>query len=421
MNPYLLILITIILSAFFSGMEIAFVSANKLRLELDKQSDPFSSKLLKFLTHNGGQYIATMLVGNNIALVVYGIAFAAVLEPLLLNSIQSESVVLLLQTIISTFVILLFAEFLPKTLFRIFPNTLLNVFALPLAFFYVVFFPVTRFSMGITNFLLRNVFNTEPGNEDKNKVFRRIDLDEFIKENDRTNTEHKELVETEIKLFKNALDFSKIKLREVMIPRTEIEMMETGASINDLRQKFVETGYSRILIFSESIDNIIGYVHSSILFKNPQTIDPFIKNVLIVPETMPANKLLSTFIQEHRSIAIVVDEFGGTAGMVTSEDILEEIFGEIEDEHDVKGIIEKKISDSEFIFSARAEIDMLNEKYFLELPENEDFETLAGFILYNYESIPKVNSVIKIEKFQFKILKATNTKIELVKLKLLDD
>ena len=421
MNPYLLILITIILSAFFSGMEIAFVSANKLRLELDKQSDPFSSKLLKFLTHNGGQYIATMLVGNNIALVVYGIAFAAVLEPLLLNSIQSESVVLLLQTIISTFVILLFAEFLPKTLFRIFPNTLLNVFALPLAFFYVVFFPVTRFSMGITNFLLRNVFNTESGNEDKNKVFRRIDLDEFIKENDRTNTEHKELVETEIKLFKNALDFSKIKLREVMIPRTEIEMMETGASINDLRQKFVETGYSRILIFSESIDNIIGYVHSSMLFKNPKIIDPFIKNVLIVPETMPANKLLSTFIQEHRSIAIVVDEFGGTAGMVTSEDILEEIFGEIEDEHDVKGIIEKKISDSEFIFSARAEIDMLNEKYFLELPENEDFETLAGFILYNYESIPKVNSVIKIEKFQFKILKATNTKIELVKLKLLDD
>ena len=421
MNPYLLILLTIILSAFFSGMEIAFVSANKLRLELDKQSDPFSSKLLKFLTRNGGQYIATMLVGNNIALVVYGIAFAAVLEPVLLHSIQSDLVVLLLQTIISTFVILLFAEFLPKTLFRIFPNTLLNIFSLPLAFFYVVFFPVTRFSMGITNFILRNIFNTEPGNEDKNKVFRRIDLDEFIKENDSPNSEKKEIIETEIKLFKNALDFSKIKLREVMIPRTEIAMMETGASINELRQKFVETGYSRILIFNESIDNIIGYVHSSMLFKNPQTIDPFIKNVLIVPETMPANKLLSTFIQEHRSIAIVVDEFGGTAGMVTSEDILEEIFGEIEDEHDIKDIVETKITDTEFIFSARAEIDMLNEKYFLDLPENEEFETLAGFILFNYESIPKVNSIIKIEKFQFKILKATNTKIELVKLKLLDD
>ncbi|QIA09816.1 hemolysin family protein [Draconibacterium halophilum] len=421
MNPYLLILLTIILSAFFSGMEIAFVSANKLRLELDKQSDPFNSKLLKFLTRNGGQYIATMLVGNNIALVVYGIAFAAVLEPVLLNSIQSDSLVLFLQTIISTFIILLFAEFLPKTLFRIFPNSLLNIFSLPLAFFYVVFFPVSRFSMGITNFLLRNIFKTEPGNEDKNKVFRRIDLDEFIKENDRKNPEQKEIIETEIKLFKNALDFSKIKLREVMIPRTEIEMMETGASINELRQKFVETGYSRILIFNESIDNIIGYVHSSVLFKNPHTIDPFIKNVLIAPETMPANKLLSTFIQEHRSIAIVVDEFGGTAGMVTSEDILEEIFGEIEDEHDVKGIIEKKISNTEFIFSARAEIDMLNDKYFLDLPENEDFETLAGFILYNYESIPKVNTIIKIKKFQFKILKATNTKIELVKLELPGD
>lgn len=421
MNPYLLILLTIILSAFFSGMEIAFVSANKLRLELDKQSDPFSSKILKFLTHNGGQYIATMLVGNNIALVVYGIAFATVLEPVLLNAIQSESLVLFLQTIISTFVILLIAEFLPKTLFRIFPNTLLNIFALPLAFFYVVFFPVTRFSMGITNFLLRNIFKTESGNEDKNKVFRRIDLDEFIKENDRNNPAQKEIEETEIKLFKNALDFSKIKLRDVMIPRTEIEMMETTASISELRQKFVETGYSRILIFNESIDNIIGYVHSSMLFKNPHTIDPFIKNVLIAPETMPANKLLSTFIQEHRSIAIVVDEFGGTAGMVTSEDILEEIFGEIEDEHDVKDIVEKKITDTEFIFSARAEIDMLNEKYFLDLPENEEFETLAGYILFNYESIPKVNTIIKIEKFQFKILKATNTKIELVKLKLLDD
>lgn len=421
MNPYLLILLTIILSAFFSGMEIAFVSANKLRLELDKQSDPFSSKLLRFLTRNGGQYIATMLVGNNIALVIYGIAFATVLEPVLIKSIHSESLILLMQTIISTFVILLFAEFLPKTLFRIFPNTLLNIFALPLAFFYVVFFPVTRFSVGVTNFLLRNIFKTEPDNKNRNKVFRRIDLDEFVRENDRPHPKKKETVETEVKLFKNALDFSKVKLREVMIPRTEIAMMETDASITELRQKFVETGYSRILIYNESIDNIIGYVHSSMLFQNPQTIDPFIKNVLIVPETMPANKLLSTFIQEHRSIAIVVDEFGGTAGMVTSEDILEEIFGEIEDEHDVKDIIEKKISESEFIFSARAEIDMLNEKYFLNLPESEDFETLAGFILYKYESIPKVNSLIKIENFQFKILKATNTKIELVKLKLLDE
>lgn len=416
MNLYLLILITILLSAFFSGMEIAFVSANKLRLELDKQSEPFTSRILKFVTANGGQYIATMLVGNNIALVIYGIACAALFEPVFQSYIESDLIVLLLQTIFSTLIILVFAEFLPKTLFRIFPNTLLNLFSIPLAFFYVVFYPVTRFSIGVTNTLLKSVFKTDVNPNDKNLVFGRIDLDEFVKETENSGIEKKEKIETEIKLFKNALDFSKVKLREIMIPRTEIEMLEIGADISELRQKFVDTGYSRILFYNENIDNIIGYVHSSMLFQNPQSIEPFIKKVLIVPETMPANKLLSTFIQEHRSIAIVVDEFGGTSGMVTSEDILEEIFGEIEDEHDVKDIVEKKISDNEYIFSGRTEIDMLNEKYFFELPETEEFETLAGYILFYYESIPKINSIIKIGKFHFKILKASNTKIELVKL-----
>ena len=418
MNLYLLILLTILLSAFFSGMEIAFVSANKLRLELDKQSEPVNSRLLKFITNNGGQYIATMLVGNNIALVIYGITFATLLEPVFQNYFQSDSLILLLQTIVSTLVILVFAEFLPKTLFRIFPNTLLNIFSVPLALFYVAFYPITRFSIGITNTLLKGLLKTDLKAGSQNLVFSRVDLDEFVNETDTQGLEKKENVETEIKLFKNALDFSKVKLREIMIPRTEIEMLEIGASISELRQKFVDTGYSRILFYNDSIDNIIGYVHSSILFQNPNSIEPFIKKVLIVPETMPANKLLSTFIQEHRSIAIVVDEFGGTSGMVTSEDILEEIFGEIEDEHDTKDIIEKKISDTEFIFSGRAEIDLLNEKYFFELPETEEFETLAGYILYHYESIPKINTQIKIGKFNFKILKATNTKIELVKLTL---
>lgn len=417
MNLYLLILITILLSAFFSGMEIAFVSANKLRLELDKQSEPFTSRILKFVTANGGQYIATMLVGNNIALVIYGIAFAGILEPVLKDFIQSESIVLLLQTLISTFIILMFSEFLPKTLFRLFPNTFLNIFSVPLAFFYVVFYPISRFSIGIANILLRRVLKTKLSAVNKNPIFSRIDLDEFVRESDSNNIEQLEKsVETEIKLFKNALDFSKVKLREIMVPRPEIEMLEMGTSISELRQKFVETGYSRILIFKENSDNIIGYVHSSVLFHNPQSFEPFIKKVLIVPETMPANKLLSTFIQEHRSIAIVVDEFGGTSGMVTSEDILEEIFGEIEDEHDVRDIIERKINDNEYIFSGRAEIDLLNEKYFFELPETEEFETLAGYILFYHESIPKINSIIKIGKFHFKILKATNTKIELVKL-----
>ncbi|MBK6283106.1 MAG: HlyC/CorC family transporter [Draconibacterium sp.] len=246
--------------------------------------------------------------------------------------------------------------------------------------------------------------------------FNRVGTSWLIQNNQFKQTEKKEGLDTEVQLFKNALDFSKVKLREIMVPRTEIEVLDLNSSMEELRQKFVETGFSRIIFYDENIDNIIGYVHSSVIFKNPESFKPFINDVLIVPETMPANKLLSTFISEHRSIAIVVDEFGGTSGMVTSEDILQEIFGEIEDEHDTNDIIEKKISDTEFVFSGRSEIDLLNEKYQINLPETEDFETLAGFILFHHESIPKINSVIKIGLFQFKILKATNTRIELVKL-----
>ena len=421
MSLFVIILITILLSAFFSGMEIAFVSANKLRLELDKQSEPFNSKILKLVTADAGKYIATMLVGNNIALVIYGIAFATLLEPFFKVYVQSETAILLLQTIVSTIIILIFAEFLPKTLFRLFPNSLLKLFSLPLAFFYILFYPVTRFAIAITNVLLKRVMKTDVTANKKNPVFKRIDLDEFVNETDNIHIKKKEDIDTEVKLFKNALDFSKVKLREVMVPRTEIEMLDINTSIDELRQKFVETGYSRILFYKNNIDDIVGYIHSSVLFQNPKTIKPYMKNVLIVPETMPANKLLSTFIQEHLSIAIVVDEFGGTSGMVTSEDILEEIFGEIEDEHDTKEIIEKKISDTEYILSGRSEIDLLNEKYYFDIPETEDFETLAGFILFHHESIPKINSVIKIDIFQFKILKATNTKIELVKLTLLEE
>jgi CBS domain containing-hemolysin-like protein len=421
MSLFVIILITILLSAFFSGMEIAFVSANKLRLELDKQSEPFNSKILKMVTSNAGNYIATMLVGNNIALVIYGIAFATLLDPVFQIYIQNESAVLLLQTITSTLIILVFAEFLPKTLFRIFPNSLLNVFSFPLAFFYILFYPITRFTVGITNVLLKQFLKTDISKNSKNPVFSRIDLDEFVNATNAAGLEKKDNIKTELKLFKNALDFSKVKLREIMVPRTEIEMLEINTSIAELRQKFVETGYSRILFYDDNIDNIIGYIHSSVIFQKPETIKPYLKSVLIVPETMPANKLLSTFIQEHRSIAIVVDEFGGTSGMVTSEDILEEIFGEIEDEHDTRDIIEKKINDTEYIFSGRAEIDLLNDRYFLTLPETDEFETLAGFILHHHESIPKINSLIKIGRFHFKILKATNTKIELVKLTLSDE
>ena len=420
MNAFLVIIVTILLSAFFSGMEIAYVSANKLRLELDKQSEPFNSRILKLVTAKPGSYIAAMLVGNNIALVIYGIAFATLLQPFLGSYIQSESLILFLQTAISTFVILVFAEFLPKTLFRIIPNTLLNVFSVPLAIFYFLFYPITRFTVGITTLMMKGLFKADITENDENMVFSRIDLDEFVSERDASRLEKKENVETEVKLFKNALDFSKVKLREIMVPRTEIEMLDINSTVTDLRQKFVETGYSRIIFYDVNVDNIVGYVHSSVIFRNPETIKPYITKVLIVPETMPANKLLSTFIREHRSIAIVVDEFGGTSGMVTSEDILEEIFGEIEDEHDTNDFVERKISENEYIFSGRSEIDLINEKYFLELPETEEFETLAGLILFYHESIPKINSVIKIGGFQFKILKASSTKIELVKLTILE-
>ena len=415
------ILTTIIFSAFFSGMEIAFISANKLRLELDKQQNFISARILSLFTKNPGQYIATMLVGNNIALVIYGIAFAQLLGPLFYRFVPSDSLVLLLQTITSTLIILFTAEFLPKTLFRINPNNFLRFFSIPLAFFYFLFFPVTKFSMWISRMLLNTLFKSSFDKNIKKTVFNRIDLDHFVNESDEDQQRREHELENEVKLFRNALDFSKIKLREVMVPRTEMEIMDIDSTMEELIQKFIETGYSRILFYQDNIDNIIGYIHHSTIFTNPGSIRSNLKKVLIVPETMPASKLLSKFISQHRSIAIVVDEFGGTSGMVTSEDILEEIFGEIEDEHDTTDFVERRISDNEFVLSARIELDDLNEKYNLGFPVKENFETLAGFILFHHESIPKINTIIDIDHYRFKILKATNTKIELVNLKILDN
>lgn len=415
-----ILLITLLFSAFFSGMEIAYVSANKLRLEMDKQSSPFNSGLLRLVTRKSGDYIATMLVGNNIALVIYGIAFVQLLEPVLEIYIGSTSMVLLVQTLISTFIILLLAEFLPKTLFRLFPNSLLKIFSLPIAIFYVLFYPVTRLIMLLIHLLLRRFLSKTETPEAESRVFSRIDLDHFVNESKQEENKARREVGKEVILFRNALDFSKVKLREIMVPRNEITMLDINTDIETLRQKFVDTGYSRILIYEGNIDNITGYVHSSAIFQKARSIRPFIKNVLIVPETMAANKLLSKFIREHRSIALVVDEFGGTAGLVTSEDILEEIFGEIEDEHDTAAFVEKMINEKEYIFSGRFDIDLINEKYQLSIPESEDYETLAGFILFHHESIPKVNTVIRIANFSLRILKSSSTKIELVHLTIVD-
>lgn len=416
----LIIFITLLFSAFFSGMEIAFISANRLRLELDKKQSIVYSNLISLYTQNPGQFIATMLVGNNLALVIYGIAFANLLEPVLIPVLHSNSLVLLGQTIISTLIILATAEYLPKVLFRINPNGILKFFTVPIAFFYFLFYPVTKFTMWISKFVLKFFLNQSIENVNEKIVFSRIDLDHFVKEPDSSkSSQTKDEIDSEVKLFRNALDFSKVRLREVMVPRTEMVAIDVNSSVEELHQKFIETGYSRILIYSDNIDNIVGFIHSSVIFTNPDSIKSNIRKVLIVPETMSASKLLGKFIKQRSSIAIVVDEFGGTSGMVTSEDILEEIFGEIEDEHDTVDLIKKQTAADEYVLSGRLELDELNEEFNLDFPENENFETLAGFILFNHESIPKINSIITIENYRFKILKATNTKIELVHLKIL--
>lgn len=422
MNLFLIIVITILFSAFFSGMEIAFVSANRLRLELDKKQSPVYSNLISLYTQNPGQFIATMLVGNNLALVFYGIAIANLLSPVLTPILRSNYLVLLVQTIVSTLIILATAEYLPKMLFRINPNGTLKVFAVPIAFFYFLFYPFTKIAMWISKGVL-TIFMKEPlQNLSEKTVFSRIDLHHFVREQESgSSPQSNEEIDNEVKLFRNALDFSKVKLREIMVPRTEIVALDIQSSIEEIRQKFIETGYSRILFYSENIDNIVGYVHHSVIFSQPESIEANLHKVLIVPETMPASKLLSKFIQQRLSIGVVVDEFGGTSGMVTSEDILEEIFGEIEDEHDTVDLIKKQVAPDEYILSGRLELDEINDEFNLDFPENENFETLAGFILYHYESIPKINTIINIEKYRFKIVKATHTKIELVHLKILDN
>ena len=396
-------------------MEIAFVSANKLRIELDKKQGIFASRIVRIFTNNQGQYISTMLVGNNIALVIYGVVMAGVLEPVIMKYTNSGMIILFTQTIISTLIILVTAEFLPKTLFRINPNKILNFFSVPVLLIYYLLYPISKFTIWISSFLLKLVLKVDINEDKEQTVFGKVDLDNII-DVSQPEIEIKGDIEHDIKLFQNALDFSKIKLRECVVPRTELIALEIESSIKKLKQKFIESGLSKILIYKETIDNIIGYVQSPDLFHNPKDISSMIKTLIIVPETMPANKLLNTFMKKQKSIALIVDEFGGTAGIVTIEDIMEEIFGEIEDEHDSVELQETKINDNEYIFSGRLEIDHINEKYAIEIPESEEYETIAGFILYHYEQIPYENDQINIKPFEFEILKVDRPRIELIKL-----
>jgi CBS domain containing-hemolysin-like protein len=417
MNAILIIIIVMIFSSFFSGMEIAFVASNKLRIELDKKQGQFGSKLIGFFTENPGQYFATMLIGNNIALVIFGLIISRLLSPVLMPLLQSDLAVIIVNTVISTALILLMSEFLPKTVFMISPNFFLNILSLPAMFFYVIFYPVSKLTLAVSNLFLRLFFGIKGNKKDQeNFVFSKVDFSNFLNE-DRQSTGSTEPLKENIRIFRNALDFSNVKLRECMVPRTEIVAIEAGSKVQDLKERFIQTGHSRILVYQNTIDNIIGYFELKDMFKDPPDIMSCVRKLAIVPETMTANKLLKLFFDERMNVALVVDEFGGTSGMVTIEDVLEEIVGDIEDEHDYYELTEKEIAPGEFVFSGRLEIDYLNETYNLNLPEEDDYETLAGLILYHNGSIPVVNETINIGKFVFRVIKVTATRIELVNLK----
>ena len=421
MNYLVIIIITICFSAFFAGMEIAFLASNKLRLELNKKQGLYSSRFISVFLANPSQYIATMQVGNNIAIVIYGLAMANMLEPVLRFFTNTELTILIIQTLISTFIILITAEFLPKTLVRINPNLVLNLLAFPMMLIYFLLYPITFFITRISDFIIKSFSKTSDGSRPHKSVFDKVDLDHLINESQQDNGEQYLDDDTEIKLFQNALDFSNVKLRDCMVPRIEIVAIDINNTVDALKQRFIETGFSKILIYENNIDNIIGYVTSKDLFKNPHTIKSKLIPLSYVPETMAANKLLQKFIQERKGVAVVVDEFGGISGMLTIEDIMEEIFGEIEDEHDTDDFVERRLSDNTYIFSGRLEIEYLNEQYQLFITESEEYDTLAGFIVFHHENIPKLNETLIVGHFEFKILKVSRTRIELVQMKILEN
>ena len=413
-SSLLAIILSLLFSAFFSGMEIAFIASNKLHIELMKKRGELNARILSYFLEKPSRFIATMLVGNNIALVVYGIEMAQILEPHIEQHLTSnDSLVLLVQTIISTLIVLVTAEFIPKVLFSINANRFVRLFVIPAALSYFGLYFFVSLVVSLSNFLLKKVMRVEL--LDQKRVFGRVDLQQYLEEHANTAKE-KNLLETEIQIFQNALDFSKVKARECMVPRNEIVAMEVGENINKLTKTFVETGFSKILIFKDNIDQIIGYTHSYELFKQPKNIKSILLPIALVPETMTANDILNLFIKERKSIALVIDEFGGTSGLLTIEDIIEEIFGEIQDEHDLLEHKEVQVSENQFIFSGRHEIDYLNDKYNLNLPESDDYETLSGYIVNHCESIPKLNEQIKVGPFIFEILEVEQTRVETVKL-----
>jgi len=412
------------LSAFFSGMEMAYVSSNKIHIELEKKKGGLIAKVLSKITENPSKFIATMLVGNNVALVVYGLFMGDFIMNWLQGTISEQNeqfnyIVdnfgLLIQTILSTLVILVTAEFLPKVFFQIYGNTLLKFFALPAYVFYYLFYNITWFVMYISDFVLKKFFKTD--GDELQLTFSKIELGNYITEQ-MESVDKTDEVDSEIQLFKNALEFAEVKAREVMVPRTEIIAVELHENIKNLTKLFTETGFTKVLVYKDTIDDIIGYIHSFDLFKKPKTIKSIIHPIEFVPETMLINNILDLLIKKRKSIAVVLDEYGGTSGMMTVEDIIEELFGEIEDEHDNIILIEDQLSEFTFQFSARQDVDYINEKFKLNLPEAEQYETLGGLIVYITQEIPTKGEKVQIDNFIFTILEASNTKIDLVKLEI---
>ena len=418
MSIIIYLLITMAFSAFFSGMEIAFVSVDKLRFEMDRKGG-VSSRILSLFFRNPNDFISTMLVGNNIALVIYGILMAQIIgDNLLAGWITNHFVMVLVQTVISTLIILVTGEFLPKTLFKINPNLALNVCAVPLFICYVVLYPISKFSSGVSYLFLR-LFGMKVNKEASAKAFGKVDLDYFV-QSSIDNAESEETLDTEVKIFQNALDFSAVKIRDCIVPRTEVVAVALDTSLEELKGRFVESGISKIIVYDGNIDNVVGYIHSSEMFRSPKDWRDHVKEVPIVPETMAAHKLMKLFMQQKKTIAVVVDEFGGTSGIVSLEDLVEEIFGEDRKEHDNTSYICKQIGEHEYVLSARLEIEKVNETFNLELPESDDYLTVGGLILNQYQSFPKLHELVSVGKYQFKIIKVTATKIELVRLKVME-
>jgi putative hemolysin len=415
----LIIITCLILSAFFSGMEIAFVSSNRIYLEIEKAQVGITSKVLKNITSNRSRFIASMLIGNNISLVVYGLFMGdRILQLFFEETLYTGNIslrIVFYQTIISTFIILLTAEFLPKVFFQLYANFLIKIFAIPVSFFYYIFYPITKIIISLTDFILKYFFKTD--SDQVKLTFSKVELGNYIEEQLESSSDQENL-DSEIHIFKKALDFSDVKAREVMIPRAELISVEKKSDIDEIKNIFIKTGLSKIPVYNNSVDEILGYVHAFEMFKNPISIKSVLLPVVFIPESMPVNEVLKTLTRRRKSLAVVIDEYGGTSGIVTVEDIIEELFGEIEDEHDKIEHFEKKISENKFEFSARLEVDYVNNAYNLDLKESEFYETLGGLIAYNTGEIPKRGEKVLIDKYTIEIKEVTSTKIDRIILKI---